>query len=83
MDLTGIRAHVNRDWAAVRALKEKGWIERLEAGDPAEGLHVVDRLYEDAKALRPDWPTDEDRRDDYLSHVRLSELLSRAARVRR
>lgn len=83
MDLSGLRDYTNRDWAAVRALKEQGWIERLEKSDPAEGLRIVEQLYVDARILRPDWPTDEDRREDFTHHLRLAELLQRASRKRR
>ncbi len=79
VDATGLRAYLARDWKAVRDLKEDGWIEQLEAGDPAEGIRLAAELYEDAKAARPDWPTDEDRSDDFRHHVQLAELLRRAA----
>jgi hypothetical protein len=43
----------------------------------ADALAVGDELRQHVIALRSDWPTEEDRRNDLSSHIRLSEMLRR------
>lgn len=44
---------------------------------PEEALEVGDELRHHVSALRSDWPTEQDRRKDLASHVRISEMLRR------
>jgi hypothetical protein len=69
-------AFANRDWEAIAASKRRRWSEQKLT--PAEALRVGDELRHHASVLRADWPTEEDRRDDFDVHVRVSESLRRA-----
>jgi hypothetical protein len=78
----GIRDFVARDWAAVRASKDRYWGERIERLGPAEGLRIADELRRQALQLNADWPDAALRREDILSHVRLARAFRRAGPVR-
>lgn len=72
-----IRAYMARDWAAVRDAKDAYWAERIERLGPAEGLRIAEELRLQALLLNPGWPSEEDRREDFLAHRRLRTLLDR------
>jgi hypothetical protein len=57
-------------WA--RAFREHGFRVTLDAG------HA---LFEHARRLRPDFPTERDRAEDLAHHVALKRLLDRARRA--
>lgn len=78
-----IRAYMDRDWAQARDNKDAYWAERIARLGPAEGLRIADELRQQALLLNPAWPSEDDRREDYRSHVRLRELLDRAGLARR
>jgi len=42
---------------------------------PAERLRQGDALRDHIQSIHPDWPTEEQRREDFLTHVRVSEML--------
>ena len=44
---------------------------------PAERLRVADEIRRRVLALHPDWPTDEQRAEDFATHVRVAEALQR------
>ncbi|HUL76168.1 MAG TPA: hypothetical protein VL691_02815 [Vicinamibacteria bacterium] len=73
-----IRAYMARDWAAVRDAKDAYWAERVGRLGPAEGLRIAEELRRQAQLLNPAWPSEDDRREDFLAHVRLRSLLDRA-----
>jgi hypothetical protein len=73
-----IRAYLARDWAAARDAKDAYWAERIERLGPAEGLRIGEELRLQAQLLNPAWPSEADRREDFLAHVRLRALLDRA-----
>jgi hypothetical protein len=70
-------AYAGRDWAAVAALKRRTWAELKRGMTPGDALALADELRRHAQALRPDWPTEEDRRADLAVHARVSESLRR------
>jgi hypothetical protein len=70
-------AFAHRDWNAIAALKRRHWAEQKSRMKPAEALTVGDELRHHVSALRSDWPTEEDRRKDLASHIRISEMLRR------
>jgi hypothetical protein len=63
----------------VRASKDAYW----RTLDPQTRLRLSDELRRHALALHPDWPTAEQRAEDYQAHVRLSERFERAASRKR
>jgi hypothetical protein len=68
-------AYARRDWQAIAASKRQRWAEQKSQMTAAEALSVGDELRYHAYALRPGWPTEEDRRNDLASHIRVSEML--------
>jgi hypothetical protein len=78
----GIREYMARDWAAVRRAKDDYWAERTARLGPEEALRIADELRRQVIEHNPGWPTEEDRQQDLLAHIRLSELLRRASPAR-
>lgn len=72
-----LEAYVQRDWRRIQRLKERYWPERKAVLSPAEALAVADALRRLGQALRPDWPTPDERREDLAMHQRVSECLRR------
>jgi hypothetical protein len=79
----GIREFVARDWAAVRAAKDRYWADRIARLGAIEGLRIADELRRQALLQNPDWPSVADRRQDLAAHVALAERLRRARSTRR
>ena len=71
-------AYVRRDWSALAQLKREHW--RLET--PAERIAAAEQLRLFTRRTHPGWPAPADRERDQSSHIRLSELLRRAATAR-
>lgn len=79
LDPDDLRAYARRDWAATERATR-----RARAQLPvADKVRLSIELYEGARATRPDWPTDADRRADLEAHLRLKKRLQRAAHVGR
>ena len=74
MKRSDIRAFVKRDWAAVADLKATYW-DNLKTSAPGLGTAVGDELRRHAIALRPKWPTAENRREDLATHARVAAAL--------
>jgi len=65
-------------WAPRDAvLERRTWAELKRGMTPGEALALGDELRRHAQKLRPDWPTEEDRRADLAVHIRVSESLRR------
>jgi hypothetical protein len=79
----GIRDLVTRDWAAVRASKDRYWGERIARLGPIEGWRIAGELRRQALLQNPAWPDAALRREDLLAHLRLAERLRRAGAARR
>lgn len=69
-DLTG--SLLSRDWALLERLKADFWSERKRTMTPEEALHIGDELRETARRIHPDWPSEEERREDLATHIRVS-----------
>ena len=74
-----LRAYVRRDWRLLAEVKHEFWTNRRRRMHPVEALRIADDLRAQARAVHPDWPTPADRAADLASHVRLTEILRRAA----
>ena len=72
-----------REWHLAREAKDAYWGRRVARLGPLEGLRIADELRQQARLQDPAWPDAVSRRQDLLSHVRLSELLARADSTRR
>lgn len=75
MNRADIVAYATRDWRAVQEAKERYWAERQPSLTPEETLAIADGLRLHVNALRPDWPSVEDRERDLEVHARVSEAL--------
>jgi len=74
-----IQGYVSRDWGAARELKDAFWATRIARLGPIEGLRIAEELRRQVVRQHPGWPGDQERHDDLLAHIRLSELLRRAS----
>ena len=77
-----LRKYVSRDWSLVSRMKRDFWVERQRRIAPVEALRIADELRRQVRITRPDWPTPADRAADLAAHIRLEELLIRAAPTR-
>lgn len=73
-----ILEYVNRDWAAIERMKRARWSETRARMTPGDALRLGDELRRYAHMLHPDWPTEQHRRDDLATHLRVSRMLDRA-----
>jgi hypothetical protein len=72
-----VRAYLDRDWNAVAGEKDRFWIEERERGGVEWAFAIADDLRRQVLALRPSWPSAEDRASDVAVHERVSESLRR------
>lgn len=79
----GIRAFVERDWAAVRESKDAYWAARIERLGAVEGLRIADELRRQMLLQNPGWPDQRLRDEDARAHARLAHLFQRASPTRR
>jgi hypothetical protein len=70
-------AFARRDWRSVAAMKERFWVEQKRRMTASEALQLADDLRSSVTSRRPDWPSDDERRADLATHVRVSESLRR------
>lgn len=71
------RAFVRRDWGALAAAKERGWLEERERTGVEGAFQALSALIEHTRSLRPDWPSDEERQADLEMHMQLIDVLRR------
>ena len=77
LDPADLRAYAGRDWAAPERLAR-----RDRARMPVEHkVNLAIALYEAAKETQPGWPDEATRRADLAHHLRVKDLLRRAADV--
>src|SRR5258708_33260828 len=62
-------AFARRDWGAIEASKRQRLAAQKASMTPADALRVGDELRNYAKSLHPNWPSEEDRRNDLAVHV--------------
>ena len=79
MDPKDLRAYVARDWAAAEARKRAHWAREFAERGPHATLDASDALWQHMRALRPGWPTDQERREDLAHHIALKRALDHAA----
>jgi hypothetical protein len=75
VNLDDLRAFANRDWKLVEEAKRRYWIERKRTLSPGESLAIAEGLRQHVRALRPDWPSAEERAEDVEVHARVSAAL--------
>jgi hypothetical protein len=75
-------AFARRDWASVAAMKERYWAEQKGRMSAADVLRLSDELRAAMTSRREDWPSQDERRLDLATHVRVSESLQRVSSSR-
>jgi hypothetical protein len=66
------------EWKAAARAKERYWREYKRAHGPAAGILIADELRRQVLAMRPDWPSEEERAEDLAMHLRLIDVIRRA-----
>lgn len=79
MDPRDAKAYVDRGWAAAEALKQEYWAKEFAYRGSGATLEASHALWQHMRLLRPDWPSDEERRGDLAHHISLKRLIDRAA----
>lgn len=79
MDPEDVRAYLNRDRAAVEALRIQHWREQYAARGPLWALQLAGDLRRWYQTLHPGWPTEADREADLAMHMRVSAALGSVA----
>jgi hypothetical protein len=65
------------DWAAAARDKERYFLDYKRQHGPAAGIRMADELRRHVLALRPDWPSEEERAEDMATHLRVIDVLRR------
>jgi len=73
-------AFARRDWVALEDEKARTWHERKLSLGVDGALRLADELRRHVVAVRPDWPTPDERAEDLRHHVRVTEALGAAVR---
>lgn len=81
MNPADIRAFVQRDRASVEEEKRAFWVEEYEQRGPAATLEAAAQMFDYARAVRPDFPTDEDMAEDLAHQVAFKQKLMAIARA--
>jgi len=70
-----IRAFAERNWGLVEQAKRRFWSERKKRLSPGEALAIAEGLRLHVRALRPDWPSAQERAEDLEVHARVAASL--------
>jgi hypothetical protein len=76
-----LRAFAQRDWAAAAALKREHWAHEFALRGPEATLEASAALWHHMRAVHPDWPTEDQRKQDLADHIALKRAIDRAARA--
>ena len=79
MDPASIRAFAARDWDSLAAAKRAYWADRYRREGLRATVDASRALLAEVRLMRPEYPTEDERRADLVGHVRLRTLLDRAA----
>lgn len=75
MNRDDIRAFAERNWGLVEQAKRRFWSERKKRLSPGEALAIAEGLRLHVRALRPDWPSAQERAEDLEVHARVAASL--------
>ena len=78
-----LRRFARQDWEAAQRDKELYWRDWKRQHGPAAGIRIADELRKQVLAQKPGWPSDEERWEDLLTHLRVIEALQRVPPRRR
>lgn len=82
-DPAALRAFAQRDWASLERDQERYWRDQKAREGPAACIRVADQLRRQVIAVRPDWPSERERREDLAMHLRLIDVIRRVPRLGR
>ena len=74
-----LRAYARRAWHVDEALEQDHWAHEVAQRGPLATFEASQTLWQHMRALRPDWPSDDERRQDLADHIALKRLIDRAA----
>lgn len=74
-----LREFAARDRSAVERLKRRYWTERYRQVGAAGAIAASRALWAHAKAVCPEWPTEQVRAEDLAAHVEQKRRIDRAA----
>ena len=74
-----IVAFARRDWGRLADLKAEYWARLRAEHGPGEAILIGDELRQHALRQHPAWPTEDDRRLDLETHIRVSAALRSVA----
>jgi hypothetical protein len=81
VDLRDVQAYAQRPWATVEASKRDHWASEFARRGPEASFQASQALWVHMRALRPDWPSVEERRADLAHHVEFKRAIDRAAGI--
>jgi len=81
MDAAHAEAFLRRPWDSLAALERAHWAREFAHRGPVATLEVSRLLWEHMRRVRPDWPSEAERREDLSHHIALKSAIDRAARV--
>ncbi len=76
-DLESLREFLDRDWASAARAKDRYFRDYKREHGPAAGIRMADELRRQVLAVRPDWPSEQERAEDLATHLRVIEVLRR------
>jgi len=79
MNAEDLRAYARRAWHLAAALKQEHWARELARRGPLATFEASEALREHMCRLRPDWPSERERREDLAHHIALKRAIDRAA----
>ena len=79
MNRSAVAGFLARDFDASARMKAEHWAAAYAARGPLATLEASDALRAHMRAIRPDWPTEEERENDLAHHVAERRLLERIA----
>lgn len=71
------RDFLDRPWDELEVSETDHWRRRKAERGPGEGLRIAEELRAHVLAVRPDWPSDEERAEDLAVHARVAAELRR------
>ena len=83
MEASDIARFARRDWSVLAELKADYWASMKARQGAGGGLLIADELRQHAQRVHPDWPSEEDRREDLETHIRVGAALRSVQAVRR
>jgi len=74
-----VKAYATRPWLRTEAAKRRYWEEEFRRRGPQAAFEAAQALWAHMRMLRPDWPSDEERRVDLAHHLEQKRALERVA----